>query len=269
MNASAPQATPWDRVLRLLEGAEFRTLGAGFDRRPLIERANSLGGPRMRLLHWRKLANLKRIPRSNEGHAVDAIMGIDAFGARTVELFMVSHRWLRPSVDPSSAHTDTPNGQKASAINEFTQWRRQWVLQKHGFIPEIYYWIDYCCIDQESAWGAIPLLPLWVACCERFLRIETEDYDERAWCRLEPLLSYVFSFADHHVSIGLDFRSRWPHVGEETSRPILDPRMGKLTNIDDMASILPLIDVATRTRPANASRTRVSENRTAVKCYSL
>jgi hypothetical protein len=41
---------------------------------------------------------------------------------------------------------------------------------------------------------------------ERFLRIETPDYDEHAWCRVEPLLSHVFSFADYHVAIGLDFR---------------------------------------------------------------
>jgi hypothetical protein len=265
----APSTTLWDGVLGILACDEFRTRGAGFDRRPLIQRANSLGGPAMRLLHWGNLVELGRIPRSDENQTVDAIQGIDSFGAPVVEVFMVSHRWLRPSLDPSRSHPDSPTGEKIGAINEFSLWRRKWVLSKHGFLPEIFYWIDYGCIDQENAAAAVPLLPLWVACCERFLRIETKDYDERTWCRVEPLLSYVFSFADHHVSIGLDFRCRWPHFGEEGSRPLLDPREGKLTNPDDMRLIHPLVEVATQTRPANASRADVCLNGRGIKCYGL
>ena len=262
-------STLWENVLDVLASDEVRTRAAGVDRRPLIRRANSLGGPAMRLLHWGKLAELGRIPRSDEGHAVDAIEGIDAFGWPVVEVFMVSHRWLRPSLDPARSHPDGPGGEKARAINEFSRWRREWVRSKHGFTPEIFYWIDYSCIDQDDTAAAVPLLPLWVACCERFLRVETEDYDERTWCRVEPLLSYVFSFADHHVSIGLDFRCRWPYSGEETVRPILDPREGKLTNPDDMRVILPLAELAMRVRPANPSRDGVRLGETAVRCYRL
>jgi hypothetical protein len=269
MSATARFPALWDSVLGVLATSEFRAHGAGFDRRPLIERTNALGGPPMRLLHWQKLVELGRIPRSDERQAVDAIEGIDSFGAPIVEVFMVSHRWLRPSLDPALSHPDSPSGDKARALNEFSQWRRQWVRSRHGFLPELFYWIDYSCIDQENAAAAVPLLPLWVACCERFLRIETEDYDERAWCRVEPLLSYVFSFADHHVSIGLDFRHRWPHFGAGVERPILDPQQGKLTNPDDMSLIRPLVEVATRTRPANASRGDVCLNGTTVKCYGL
>jgi hypothetical protein len=269
MSTAARSDTLWDRVLGVLACSKFRLRGARFDRRPLIERANSLGGAAMRLLYWGRLVELGRIPRSNEGHTVDAVRGIDSFGAPTVELFMVSHRWLRPSLDPSRSHPDSPNGEKARALNEFSLWRRQWVLSRHGFLPEIFYWIDYSCIDQDNAAAAVPLLPLWVACCERFLRIETEDYDERTWCRVEPLLSYVFSFADHHVSIGLDFRSRWPYFGREVARPILDPLGGKLTNPDDMRLIRPLVEVAIQTRPANASRVDVRLDETTVKCYGL
>lgn len=259
----------WGRVVQVLSAEEFRGHGAGFDRRPLINLANALGGPAMRLLHWDTLALLGRIPRSSEGLAVDALEGIDVFGAPVVEVFMVSHRWLRPSLDPRRSHPDDPGNGKARAIIEFSSWRRQWVLHRHGFLPEIYYWIDYSCIDQDNAAEAVPLLPLWVACCERFLRFETDDYDERAWCRVEPLLSYVFSFADHHVSIGPDFRCRWPYFGEPVDRPILDPRGGELTNPSDMGMILPLVEAATRSRPANSSRARVELNGSGVKCYKL
>jgi hypothetical protein len=269
MTEAARSASTWDKVLDVLAAREFRGLRSGFDRRPLIERANAVGGPAMRLLHWRTIAKLGRLPRSNEGQAVDAIGGIDAFGAPDVEVFMVSHRWLCPSLDPSRSHADNAEGEKARAIQEFSRWRRQWVLHRHGFLPEIFYWIDYSCMDQENTADAVPLLPLWVACCERFLRVETADYDERAWCRVEPLLSSIFSFADHHVSIGLDFRCRWPHFGERISRPILDPQGGKLTNPNDMKLILHLVDLVNRTRPANPAGVDVERNGTAVKCFRL
>lgn len=261
--------TLWQGVLDIISADTFRKRGASFDRRPLIARANALGGAAMHLLHWRKLIELGRIPHSDERQTVDAIKGINTFGAEIVEVFMVSHRWLRPSLNPSESHPDSLTHEKASAINEFSQWRRTWVLKNHGFEPEIFYWIDYSCIDQHHTAEAVPLLPLWVACCERFLRIETEGYDERAWCRVEALLSYVFSFADHHTAIGLDFRHRWPHFGDEEARRILDPSAGMLTNLDDMSLILPLIEVATRTQPANRSRMNVQLNETLLKCYRL
>ena len=261
--------TLWDRVVAVLAADNFREIASGFDRRSLILRANACGGPPMRLLHWRRLAELGRLPHSNEGEAVDALVGIDHFGAPAVEVFMVSHRWLRPSLDRRLSHPDDSAGEKARALCEFSLWRRAWVRHKHGFLPELYYWIDYSCIDQARAEEAIPLLPLWVACCERFLRLETPDYDERTWCRLEPLLSYVFSFADHHLSIGLDYRCRWPHRGTSRPRTILDPRTGKNTDPEDTRRIEPLVELAVQLRPANPSRIPVDPERTAVKCFIL
>ncbi len=261
--------TLWDRVIAVLSADTFRAEASGFDRRSLIRLANSLGGPPMRLLHWKRLAALGRIPHSDEGEAVDAIAGIDAFGAGDVEVFVVSHRWLRSSLDRAQAHPDGPADEKARAINQFSLWRREWVLGRHRFLPELFYWIDYSCIDQALAAEAVPMLPLWVACCERLLRVETPDYDERTWCRLEPLLSYVFSFADHHLTIGLDFQFRWPYYGTETARPLLDPRTGKTTDPEDRERILPLVELATRIRPANRSRSPVHPDETSVKCFRL
>ena len=268
MSAMVPSKL-WDGVLGVLAAHDFRDRGAGFDRRPLIESTNSLGGPAMRLLHWRSLVELGRIPRSDEGKAIDAIKGIDAFGAPTVEVFMVEvtdgfvHRLTRP------CHIlTTPMGTRSERSMSFPSGEDNGFFISMG-LPEIYYWIDYSCMNQENTADAVPLLPLWVAACERFLRIETEDYDERAWCRVEPLLSYVFSFADHHNSIGLEFRCQWPYSGEEAKRPILDPRRGKLTKVDDMKLILPLVDLATRIRPANTSRDDVRLDESVVKCYRL
>ena len=136
---------------------------------------------------------------------------------------------------------------------------------KHGFSPEIFYWIDFSCIDQHHLSIAIPLLPLWVACCERFLRIETADYSERAWCRLEPLLSYVYQFADHHTVIDLDFKyspTRFDS-GKRIQVAILDPMQGKSTDSNDLAKIQPIVDLA-----KNNQKT-VYFGETSIKCFQL
>jgi hypothetical protein len=78
---------------------------------------------------------------------------------------------------------------------------------------------------------------LWVACCERFLRFETADYAERAWCRLEVLLAYVFSFADHQTVIDETFFYRWPHEGRLESSRLGNPDEGLSTLPEDLERI--------------------------------
>lgn len=269
MNSSSRLKKLLDSVQNVLISKDFRSYSSRFDRRSLIRKANSLGGPPFQMLHWKRLIELGRVPNSNEKEAVDAIAGINAFGANEVEIFMVSHRWLRPSVARNQGHPDSIQNRKAKAINQFSLWRREWVLHKHGFLPEIYYWIDYSCIDQSNPAEAIAMLPLWIACCERFVRIEAKDYDERMWCRVEPLLSHVFSFADHHLSIGLDFSFKWPYFGTEIKWALLDPLTGKTTIPEDKKLVSPLVELATQTQPANSSRTKVQFGETVVKCYRL
>src|SRR6516164_9659303 len=127
MTPSPDPAGLWERVAEVLAAPDFSSQASVFDRQPLIRMANSLGGPPMRLIHWRMLEELGRLPHSSEGHAVDALAGIDRYGAPGVEIFMVSHRWLRPSPDRAQAHPDRPGHDKARALNQFSMWRRQWV----------------------------------------------------------------------------------------------------------------------------------------------
>ena len=187
------------RVHEQLESNDFRQRATDYDRRPLIRMANALGGPRMKLVHW----------------------------------------------------------------------RRQWVLNKHGFLPEIFFWIDFSCIDQNDTSVAVPLLPIWVACCERFLRIDTDDYDSRAWCRVEPLLAYMFSFADHHLSIDLSYNCKWPDTGTETRLPILNPTDAETTLPEDQRLIAPLTNLAMASEPAIAGHMAVQFGATSVKCFKL
>jgi hypothetical protein len=255
----------WIRVQQLLQNKHFIDYATDFDRRPLIQLVNQLNGPRMLLIHWSTLAQIQRIPHSDENLAVDALEEINKYGAHRCEIFMVSHRWLRPRLHSNESHPDSIENEKAKAINEFSKWRQTWVETNHGFIPEIFYWIDFSCINQHDLTSAIPLLPLWVACCERFLRIETPDYSERAWCRLEPLLSYVFQFANHHTIINLNFQYSTQnfHYGKEIQTFILDPLDGQSTDPDDLAKIQPIVDLTIK------NRKKVEFGVTTIKCFQL
>ncbi|CAF3765457.1 unnamed protein product [Rotaria socialis] len=183
---------------------------------------------------------------------------------------MVSHRWLRPRLNSNEAHLDSIDNQKVKVINEFIKWRRHLVTLIHGFVPQIFYWIDFCCIDQYDIGPAIPLLPLWVACCERFLRIETPDYSKRAWCRLEPLLSYVFQFANHHTIIRLYFKYSSANFcyGKEINMLILDPLEDKSTDPNDLARIKPIIDL-TKTIQIEKRREKVDFGKATIKCFFI
>lgn len=88
------------------------------------------------------------------------------------------------------------------------------------------------------------MLPLWIACCERFLRIETADYHERVWCRLEMLLSKAYSIADHHVVITPDFVNPWPATGCRHDSRLANPATGKMANSEEIELLRPLVDSA-------------------------
>ena len=169
-------------------------------------------------------------------------------------------------MDATTGYPDTPTNDKAKAICEFTKWRKSWVRRNHFFTPCIFYWIDYSCLDQDNLEQAVPLMPLWVACCERFLRIEHPMYDSSMWCRLEPLLASAYSFADHQTAIEIGFVNCWPQTGHETNRKILDPRNGNHSDPADMERILPLLQKAEQTLQSKSPReTKIA----VVKCFVL
>jgi len=90
------------------------------------------------------------------------------------------------------------------------------------------------------------MLPLWVSCCERILRVETHDYSTRAWCRLEALLAHAFQFADHQVSIPANFHLRPDDDGMGAAVPIENPSSGHTTDEADAARIGQLAALAYR-----------------------
>jgi len=263
-----------ETVIAFLRDPLVLQSGGSFDRRKIIIAANRIGPP-MKLLYWRRLEQLGYLPDFSSSNAEDALQGIQRFGAPQVEIFFVSHRWLRPSTDASLAHPDDEASTKAKALVEFSTWRRDWVRRRHGFLPEIYFWIDYCCFDQGNSSINMAMLPIWIASCERVLCIETHDYHERAWCRLELLLSYAFNFSDHYTVIDPAFQASASHDGREETHILKRPIVGCLTDPSDAKHIEALEQLACGFQPASIDR--VSGRRlplaefdtTPVRCYRL
>lgn len=263
-----------DSVIALLRDPLLAESGDIYDRREIINAANRIGPP-MKLLHWRRLKQLGYLPSFSSFNAEDALSGIQRFGAPNVEIFMVSHRWLRPSTDISLAHPDDKISTKAKALVEFSAWRRRWVSRRHGFYPEIYFWIDYCCFNQSEASDNISMLPIWIASCERVLCIEAHDYHERAWCRLELLMSYAFNFADHYTIIDTSFQAVESYDGREETHILKKPTDGYLTDVSDTKYIEALEQLTCGFMPANIDRVSgrrlpsVRFDTTPVRCYRL
>ena len=97
----------FNSVKKVISEKSFLENSKSFDRRPLIERTNALGGQRMKLLHWEVLKECEEIPRSTDEKTVDAIEGIETYDVSKVRVIMVSHQWLRPSLNKDEAHPDS------------------------------------------------------------------------------------------------------------------------------------------------------------------
>ena len=77
---------------------------------------------------------------------------------------MVSYRWLCASTDASLSNPDNEDPGKAKAFVKFSKWRRDRVRPRHGFLPEIYYWIDCCCFHRSNLAFNMAMQPLWIEC---------------------------------------------------------------------------------------------------------
>lgn len=231
---SAQHAQLNDLVEKTLHDARFQSWRHTYDRRPMIRMFNGIGGPRMRLLPLKVLAKIGRIPHSTEGYEDDAEKLISA-NPEENEIFFVSHRWLHVN------RPDTDENVKAKALVEFGEWRKKWIEKGFGFTPEIFFWIDWCCIDQKNPKLDLAKLPLAIACCERMVTFVADGYLDRGWCRLEQLLATRFMYADHQTVIDEHYTDQWPYCGTEICWHLEDPAQGKLSCEADRPYIRKLV----------------------------
>ena len=58
--------------------------------------------------------------------------------------------------------------------------------------PEIFFWIDYSCVNQRTKKAYMSALPLFISACTTTVTIDSTDFDMRAWTRAESMLAYAF-----------------------------------------------------------------------------
>lgn len=180
------------------------------------------GGPRMRVVWWKTLADLGRIPRwpEDKQHILDLETVLDIWlkecdsqgrmDGRYLYIWMLSHRWERPHFCDecltgfcelmSSAHPDSITNVKARTMSRWGE--HQYDEGNVGPLsPEDHYiWIDFTSIDQEDSVQkllGIEMLPLYVACCGSGLVLYLPDneeigYEERGWTAIERVLAYTY-----------------------------------------------------------------------------
>ena len=100
-----------------------------------------------------------------------------------------SHPWLRPY----DLRPDTPQNIKAKKLVQFAMWYERFCFERTGIKVDVWYWIDYSCVDQDSPHPGIAVLPAFIAACEVVLTWQTPDFDRRCWTTVERMLAYSFS----------------------------------------------------------------------------
>eukprot|EP00040_Diaphanoeca_grandis_P019275 m.101732 g.101732 ORF g.101732 m.101732 type:complete len:288 (+) comp27346_c0_seq1:158-1021(+) len=239
-------------VLKILNGKEWQNIngasGAPWKLKRKLEIIAEAGLPPLHVVSAEKLRELGRIPTNEEQCSVDArdILNTDSVYEKDkagVLLVFVSHRWLRPeSYEPDDEHNT-----KARSLIEFARW------YEHRYKGrKVHFWIDRSCIDHSDRFVGIATLPLYVAACNEMLIYETDDYSERAWCRLERAMAFAFMFSGQRPWILpaglLKISDNDDSVPSPSLGIVADPLSGKTTVATDMKHIQKLLTIATNSK---------------------
>jgi len=204
----------------------------------IIDFSRKFDGPNLYLIHWRTLKETGYLPRYDEcmrrGFTKTYEQVLSTHGSQcTINFF--SHRWLRPSMDPSKAHPDDERGTKAKVVATLGERIQNYNGGRGGH----YFWIDFCCIDQDDPLPGVMKLPVYIALCQKiWCYVDTPDYMDRAWTRLERVVmaSLKFIAGLNYVHVG-SLAGSGHSDGEREEDVVPNPLSGSLTNPDDLDSI--------------------------------
>ena len=245
------------------------------------------GLPDMLVLPATTLLSLSRIPRSHERnpvteepYTIKARSAVEQFGGyglisakyretiAIAKIFFFSHRWIRGGWcetlgrdlpwgseerikadkagiivgDPDSAHKE-----KAAALIEWTMWYA--MNKNNGSIDNIFFWIDWPCVDQENKGPSMAALPAYVAASHNIVAAWTNDYDGRAWCQLERMMACSYmAEGDLIYAFSEGFANSEDVITQETIHFVPSPSSGDITNKDDIKVIESLKEVASRSK---------------------
>ena len=201
-----------------------------------VHRANEAGGPRCRLVWWKTIRSLGRLPRwpDDAAHILDAERLLNEWenecdnegkvdGRAFCQSFF-SHKWFNGNPDA--------DGEKWSRLAHYGELGSCSVFPDDKF--DYYYFIDYSGIEQPTGGTAeekkasqartdagICMLPLYIACSVELIYYNTADYEKRAICRLERLLAYAYCFSP--MIVYLDSSYPWHRRQPNAIDPKIDP----------------------------------------------
>jgi hypothetical protein len=186
----------------------------------------------MILIRFDELASLQCLPARHEASrwTFQQVMDLEQEQRDSVKILFLSHRWLRPHM----GHPDCAGHSKFAA---FLDIGRQYCQQAQVAASDLFFWIDYSCIDQSVPsikTRCIQSLPLYILISDGFVWIEHPDYMIRAWCMLEilfgssmPVKTRNFDFCKYSASrCALEIRNE--------SFQGTDPQCGGVTDLNDM-----------------------------------
>ena len=205
------------------------------------------------VVHWSVLKRLGRLPRNPDDaeHFDKAVDVIDNYitgkATHLLVICMVSHRWNRPGLP----HPDSGDNAKARALAKYGDAARARNV-------DMYFWLDYAGVNQENFRDkvvGISKLPCIVASCTEFLIFWSEDYEPRAWTRMERFIGYVlspcrnFRVIDENygkpVAMELLTKSGAVVASKISTSPpslkVTDPLKGKLTSESDRPQLERLV----------------------------
>ena len=255
------------------------------------------GLPRMRVVPNTKLEELGRIPRSNEGHQVDALEVVEQLGRSPVEgnplavLLFYSHRWARPnwcealgkdlpwgSEERNAAMArgevfgdpDDADHTKATALIEYAKWLKRACALGSGLSKEtqpagitknkkmeIFWWIDWACTNQDDPGPDMAALPAYAAACAGIAAAWNDVYKDRAWCQVELLVAYAFMRTGSKVWVV-------PPAFENGAKWPIRVEKEKVVVADPAKGLL----TNTGDRPVIESLTNVASSSTAFTCLN-
>eukprot|EP00928_Gymnodinium_smaydae_P023473 TRINITY_DN19360_c0_g3_i1.p1 TRINITY_DN19360_c0_g3~~TRINITY_DN19360_c0_g3_i1.p1 ORF type:complete len:745 (+),score=63.99 TRINITY_DN19360_c0_g3_i1:110-2344(+) len=243
----------------VIEGTERANRNGFVDASIRADLTMSVGAPPFQVIGWRTLKQLQYIPRSSEGFTVtlqdilqDRLSREEPLlcpkGNPVLQVYMVSHTWCSKAhqpggkIYPELAHPDDENCTKAKSLIAFGEYTYE------QFGREVFFWIDYCCIDQDDVRAGVRSLPLYVCCCSSFLVLYSVGYETRAWTLLEQCMFAGVGTKPAITALSVD-GSFFPDMklgadGKETRRALVDPALGVLSDEVDRELIRYLTQLA-------------------------
>ena len=154
---------------------------------------------------------------------------------------------------------DTEGGEKTRDLVEWMLWLKWRTSRPNPFMDnfltqkckDIYFFIDWPCVDQKDPVAEICALPAFVSSCSLIASYYTEEYKGRAWCQAELLVSRAFCALPVVMRVPLGFKHEeqlFLTAGHLTLPDPSDKETAMITNEDDRPTIAALTKCARESR---------------------